>query len=122
MCKVRGGNKRRGSLCDSLPVPALYESNYSGRDSKRVLCPRLPGTSVCKGAFEKAGVHVEHVPFHPETLDIRAKEKAKLVEKLFMIAKDHGAEAAELEELQQMAAALFAGTYQEMETGSVPKA
>lgn len=72
--------------------------------------------------FEKAGVHVEHVPFHPETLDIRASEKAKLVEKLFMIAKDHGAEAAELEELQQMAAALFAGAYLETETGSVPKA
>ncbi|GER66961.1 ComE operon protein 2 [Weizmannia acidilactici] len=70
--------------------------------------------------FEKAGVHVEHVAFLPESLDIHAKEKAELVERLFMIAKDHGADAEELKNLREEAEALFAGGFL-AETRHVPK-
>ncbi|WP_018661389.1 ComE operon protein 2 [Heyndrickxia acidiproducens] len=59
--------------------------------------------------FKKAGVHVEHVPFQPESLDIHAREKADLIEQLFKVAKEHGAGSDVLEDLLQKAESLFPG-------------
>ncbi len=57
--------------------------------------------------FSKAGVQVEKVSFHPESIDIQFHEKKKLVDKLFLIAKDHGVKDDELMELKEKAEEIF---------------
>ncbi|MBS4173602.1 ComE operon protein 2 [Bacillus sp. FJAT-49736] len=57
--------------------------------------------------FKKAGVHIEQVPFHQNSLDLGAKEKADFVHSLLELLRENGVKEESLTSLQNQAEKLF---------------
>ena len=57
--------------------------------------------------FQKAGVHVEQVPFDQNSLDLAANEKADFVHSLLKLLEENGMDGNELASLQSQSEKLF---------------